>query len=112
MVERLIDAEIELLSFALDDHHFHLVGRFPDHNPRYFIGFAKQRAAYLLVQQCDLKAPIWAKRCKCVPFENRSHQVESVNYDLKHITQRAFYVWSFRDGVLAPQSVSESDGSR
>jgi len=99
MVSRLIEAKIELLSFALDDHHFHLVGRFCDHEPRRTIGLAKQRASYLLVQKFKLTAPIWAVRCRCLPIESRAHQVAAVNYDIKHAAKGAFFVWTFRDSV-------------
>ena len=97
MVQRFLDANIELLSLALDSHHFHLVARFPDRQPKKYIGFAKQRAAYLLIKQFDsLNAPIWAKGCRCLPIENRTHQVRSVNYDLDH-AERSAYTWSFRE---------------
>ena len=99
MVRRLIDAEIELLSYSLDDHHFHLVARFPEHNPRYYIGLAKQRAAYLLVNHFELIAPVWAKRCQCKPIVDRKHQIRSVNYDIGHEERGAFYVWCLRDPI-------------
>jgi hypothetical protein len=95
MVARLLDSRIELLSFALDDHHFHLVARFPDHRPRYYIGLAKQRASYLLVKEFGMEAPIWAKRCRCAPIENRRHQIASVHYDLDHAERGAHFVWCF-----------------
>jgi hypothetical protein len=96
MVQRMLAANIELLSLSLDDHHFHLVARFPDHQPKRFIGYAKQRAAHELVQRCELTAPVWAKGCRCLPVAARAHQVRSVNYDIEHGRDGAF-VWTFRD---------------
>ena len=96
MVERLLAARIELLSLSLDDHHFHLVARFPDHRPRKYVGLAKQRAAYLLVQRGELKAPVWGKRGLCLPITSRTHQVRSVNYDIDH-GRRGAFVWTFKD---------------
>lgn len=96
MVQRLLDANIELLSLALDDHHYHLVARFPDHNPRHFIGLAKLKATAQLKVRCGLSAPIWAKRCLCRPITSRAHQVRSVQYDAAHAARGA-YVWTFRD---------------
>jgi hypothetical protein len=98
MVRRLRQDSIELLSLAIDDRHFHLVGRFPDHHPRLAIGRAKQRAAALLIQRFpELSAPIWARRCRCLPIEDRKHQIAAVKYDLDHILESALFVWSFKD---------------
>ncbi len=42
MVRRLLQREVELLALAVNAYHFHLLGRFPDYRPRYYIGLAKQ----------------------------------------------------------------------
>jgi hypothetical protein len=35
---------------------------------------------------------LWATRCKCLPINNRGHQIEAVEYILKH-SRKGARVW-------------------
>jgi len=98
MAQRLMNTAVEVLSLSLDDHHFHLVARFPSHQPKLIIGRAKQYAARVLVCDFGLEAPVWAKGCRCLPISSRAHQVRSVKYDVSHARNGAF-VWTFRESA-------------
>ncbi len=96
MVRRLLQREVELLALAVNAYHFHLLGRFPDHRPRYYVGLAKQYAAYMLTRDQELKAPIWAKRCRCLPIADRKHQVNVYSYVLEHEEKGPCFLWNHR----------------
>lgn len=85
MVSRLRQEGIEVILACFDDHHWHGLARFPDHNVRHYVGLAKKHTSHLL-RQLDLMPPggIWAKRCKPIPISSRFHQLKVVSYILKH----------------------------
>jgi len=95
MVENLLGDGIELLVLALDDHHFHLLAKVTDRNPRHWIGRAKMHSSRLLSEQ-GLTGKVWAVRCRALPIEHREHQLRTYRYILKHREQGA-WVWSFKD---------------
>ncbi len=99
MVHRLLKLEIELLALTVNAYHFHLLGRFPDHRPRYYVGLAKQYASFLLTHADSLMAPVWAKRCRCLPIADRKHQTAVYQYILDHDDKGACYVWNYRMGA-------------
>jgi len=72
---------IELLALAVDDHHFHVLARFPDHEPRRWIGIAKKDSARAL-SDAELvpRGGVWAVRCRCLPVRNRAHQLAVYRY--------------------------------
>jgi REP element-mobilizing transposase RayT len=86
---------IESIAASLDDHHLHLLARFPDHNPRKWVGIAKKNAARAL---SDLgmvgQGGVWGKRSQCDPITSRAHQVAVFRYIQRHATQGAI-VWTF-----------------
>ena len=48
MVEKLQQDQIEVIAVAVDDHHFHVLARVPDHRPKHWIGRAKMNASFIL----------------------------------------------------------------
>ena len=100
MVQNLQRHDVVVLALCLDDHHFHLLARFPDRRPRWWIGRAKLHSSRLLVDR-GRASPIWAKRCRCLPITDRGHQVNTFQYISQH-ADRGAYVWTFRDALPSP----------
>lgn len=95
--ESLERDKIEHLAIAVDDHHYHVLARFPDRRPRHWIGLAKRRSALQLTQQgLAEKGGIWATKCRCLPITDRQHQLNCYHYILNHQNQRAA-IWNFKD---------------
>lgn len=93
VIEKLLEKGIEVVVASLDDHHLHLLARFPDHNPRHWLGMAKKNAAHLLRDgEGEGTGGIWAKRSKCEPVKHRKHQVNVVKYIIAH-GKRGAAVW-------------------
>jgi REP element-mobilizing transposase RayT len=84
---------VEVVSIAIDTHHFHLLARFPDHNPRHLIGIAKRTASTVL-KRLGLAVPggVWARRSLCKPIVDRAHQVNTAKYIVAHAAKGAT-VW-------------------
>jgi len=127
MVASLLRHGVELLALALDDHHFHLLARFPapaptDSDPwalriprrkdgkaqiaiaRHFVGIAKKDSARALSDAgLAPQGGIWGKRSRIQPIRDRSHQLNVFNYIAKHASRGAV-VWTFRhDRKVAEQ---------
>jgi hypothetical protein len=75
---------IELVAASLDDHHFHLLARFPDHRPRHWLGIAKKESSHFLGS-----GGLWAVRGKILPVRDRAHQVNVARYILSHASHGA-----------------------
>ncbi|TVQ59475.1 MAG: hypothetical protein EA379_10815 [Phycisphaerales bacterium] len=85
MVESLLRDGIELAALCVDDHHFHILARFPDRDPRRWIGMAKRRSARELSKRG--LAPlggVWAKRFRALPINDRDHARNTFRYILGH----------------------------
>jgi REP element-mobilizing transposase RayT len=95
MVSKLLADGIELVALSVDDHHFHLLARFPDHSPRRWVGRAKMHASMLL-RDWGLKGGVWARGCRALPVADRGHQVNANKYIVMHRRSGAA-VWTFRD---------------
>lgn len=96
MVEKLLTDEIEVIALSIDDHHFHLLARFRDHQPRHWVGRAKMHSSMLL-RGHGLPGGVWAVRSRALPIRDREHQINVFNYVVKHRGRNAA-VWTFRDG--------------
>lgn len=92
----LVRRGIDLIVLSIDRVHFHLLARFPDHNPRRWVGIAKKESSHYLKE--EKLAPVgglWAVRVECVPVADREHQLWVVPYILKH-GKKGAAVWYFR----------------
>ena len=102
IVESLRQNNVYILVASLDDHHLYLLGKFPEHNPRILLGWAKFHATkavkrYLKAHGSAVRFKlqlregegIWAKRSKAEPIRDRSHQVNTCGYIAKHGTRGA-----------------------
>ncbi|HEX2973304.1 MAG TPA: hypothetical protein VHP11_13295 [Tepidisphaeraceae bacterium] len=86
--------DMDAIIATLDDHHLHILARFPDHRPRHSLGLAKKEASRLLSdRRLQPSAGIWAKRSKCLPINDRPHQIEVVKYLLSHF-RRGAALWA------------------
>jgi REP element-mobilizing transposase RayT len=94
--EKLSRDGIEVLVAALNAKHLHLLARFPDHNPRHWIGRAKKHTSHIL-RQCGLRVDeggLWAKRSRAEPILDRRHQISTFRYIERHSKQGAS-IWKF-----------------
>jgi hypothetical protein len=83
--QSLCDDAVDVIIVSVDDHHYHILARFPDHRPRYWVGRAKGRAARALSHaQLLPEGGAWGKRCSCKPIKDRAHQLEAANYIRRH----------------------------
>ena len=95
MVGELAAEEIEVVVASVDDHHFHILAKFPNERPRHWIGRAKRRAS-LALQGDKPHARIWALRSRAEPVKDRAHQLNVFHYIRSH-GKRGAFVWTFRD---------------
>jgi REP element-mobilizing transposase RayT len=87
---------MDLIAASLDDHHLHLLARFPDHKPRKWVGIAKKNAARALSDRGLVsEGGVWGKRSQCDPIKNRAHQVAVFRYIERHERQDAA-IWTFK----------------
>jgi REP element-mobilizing transposase RayT len=91
IAEKLHSDGIEVLIVSVDALHVHVLGRFPDHKPRYSIGYAKKHAtqklkAHGLAVGLNLKLGegLWAKRSHPEAITDRAHQLNTFGYIFGH----------------------------
>ena len=88
---------IETLAVAVDEHHYHILARFPDHRARHWVGIAKKDSARALSESGLVpQGGVWAVRSRCLPIRDRAHQLNVFRYILRHVSQGAA-VWNYRD---------------
>jgi REP element-mobilizing transposase RayT len=95
-VEKLSLLDVQVIVASVDGNHLHLLGRFRDHRPMYWIGIAKKHASHVL-RQSNLRSAaggIWARYCRAEPIVDRRHQVNTFRYINAHATRGAA-VWRF-----------------
>ncbi len=84
---------IDVVIIAIDRIHWHVLAKFPDHNPRNWVGIAKKESsAYMKRESLAPAGGLWAVRCKCEPVKSRSHQIEVAEYLRKH-SRRGAVLW-------------------
>ena len=96
IAEKLHQDDMEVLILAVDAKHLHVLARFPDYNPRHWIGRAKKHASHS-VRQHGLRVEgggLWAKRSHPEPIADREHQLNAFGYILDHLKHGAT-VWRF-----------------
>jgi hypothetical protein len=93
IVDRLREKEIEVVIASLDATHLHVLVRFPDQNPRHWIGMSKKHASFECRSRfADYSGGLWAKRGHPEPITDRVHQVNVANYIRDHWLRGAV-VW-------------------
>ena len=85
LLKSLMKWNVELIALSVDAIHVHLLARFPQHDPRRFVGLAKKESSAFLPATDGLPTGgLWGARCQCEPIASRAHQVSTVHYILKH----------------------------
>lgn len=99
---------IEVAIGAVDDHHFHLLARFPDKHPRRWVGIAKKESSRTL-SSAGLVEPggVWATRTHCQPIRDRDHQLEVARYVSDH-AERGAALYRCPSPTPSPTSASAS----
>jgi hypothetical protein len=79
---------IEVIVIAVTAHHFHVLARFPDQEPRHWAGIAKKESARALCREA-LAVPggVWAVRIHCNPINDRPHQLQVLRHILDHAAE-------------------------
>jgi hypothetical protein len=97
MVELLMDQEIEVIAFALDSIHLHLLGRFPSVQVRPVVGRAKKHA-YFVLRDRGFVGRLWGEGTNVVPIKDCQHQLNVFGYIARHKDKGA-WVWTFKEGL-------------
>jgi REP element-mobilizing transposase RayT len=77
--------KLDPVAISVDDHHYHLLARFPDDDVRKWVGIAKSRSSRA-ISESGMAPPggVWALRNKVTPINDRAHQIAVARYILKH----------------------------
>lgn len=90
MAQALLFHNLDPLAIAVDHHHYHVLACFRDHKPRHWIGIAKSRSTRALSESDHAKpGGVWAVRSKCLPINDRDHQVAVFRYIVRHADKGA-----------------------
>ncbi|MBX3357916.1 MAG: hypothetical protein KF745_05765 [Phycisphaeraceae bacterium] len=85
--------QVEAVILAVTPHHFHVLARFTDSNPRRWIGLAKKDSARALSSAGLVPlGGVWATRSHCKPIVDREHQLNVARYIANHAQENAT-VW-------------------
>ena len=88
LVESLQRRHLEVIVASVTEIHFHLLARFPDHNPRHWLGVAKKESSHYAKQaKLGVEGGLWAVRTKDLPAKNRGHQVATAGYIYDHLSE-------------------------
>ncbi len=102
---------VEVIAVAVDGHHFHVLLRCPERDPRQWVARAKGRSARRLIRDGRRTGKVWGIRCAVKPIMDRRHQVTTFWYILRHAEQGAA-VWRVpKREEEAPESESGLDPS-
>src|SRR5665213_4521022 len=105
IVESLQRREFDVTVACTTDIHFHVLARFPDRNPRHWIGIAKKESSHHAHEfKLGVGGGLWAVRTKSLPVKSRGHQVNTAKYIYDHVEQGGA-VW-YKGFVLAPCAVA------
>ena len=85
LVASLQRRNIEIAAASVDRIHKHILARFPDHDPRRWVGIAKKESShYCKVSGHAPEGGLWGTRCECVPVKDESHRSNVIDYILDH----------------------------
>lgn len=106
LVERLVALRLVVAAAAVGREHVHLVLKCPPADVRHVVGLAKKHAWYVL-RDHGHSGLVWARRSRAEPIRDRHHQLNAVNYVLRHADDGAA-VWRYGDPI---EVGALSDGS-
>lgn len=102
LVESLERRNLDVATACVTDVHFHVLARFPDHNPRHWLGIAKKESSHY-AKEADLASlgGLWAVRTKSLPTNSRGHQLNTAKYIYDHRSEGGA-IW-YKGGVIPPR---------
>lgn len=101
---------IDAAAISVGRVHFHVLARFPSHNPRHFIGLAKKESSTYLKQRGQApQGGLWGERCECVPVSGLDHFWQAFKYILDHAKQGSA-VWKSPGRSLPDGTEIDLDG--
>jgi len=93
----------QVLCVSMSSTHAHVLAKMlPGPIPRQWLGMAKKHANFI-GKEHGWTGKLWAVRSKVIPVNDRSHQLNALNYIRDHIREGA-WVWDFQRGVIIPES--------
>jgi hypothetical protein len=108
LVESLQRRSFDVAVACVTDVHFHVLARFPDHNPRHWIGVAKKESShYAKETHLAPNGGLWAVRSKSLPARSRDHQLNAARYIFDHRLQGGA-VWC-KGAVILPTGQAKRD---
>jgi hypothetical protein len=85
LVASFLRRHMEVAVVSVDRVHIHLLARFPDHDPRRWVGIAKKESShYCKVTGHAPEGGLWGTRCECVPVRDAGHKNSAARYILDH----------------------------
>jgi hypothetical protein len=85
LIASLHRRNIEIAAASVDRIHKHVLARFPDHDPRRWIGIAKKESSHYCKESGHApEGGLWGTRCECVPINDEAHRLNVVDYILDH----------------------------
>lgn len=86
-----------VIAVATSGQHGHVLGKFAPATVRRHVGHGK-RHAFFALRNVGWSGFLWAKRCGVEPVNDRSHQLNALNYITRHRSSGA-YVWRWGDPI-------------
>src|SRR5689334_3448394 len=101
---------IEVASISVGKIHFHVLARFPNHDPRRYVGLAKKESAANLRRSGQVGwGGLWGEKSECIPIRGDAHLWKAFGYILDH-KQQGSAVWSDPKRQPPPDEFPDPDG--
>jgi len=86
-----------VLSICVGSNHTHVLTKLPNDRTlvKKLVGSWKQAASHRI--RLEIPGKVWASGCDPIPIRDRTHQIQTYRYILRHECEGA-WVWSFSDG--------------
>ena len=86
-----------VIAVGMSGRHGHILAKFVPRDVRRNVGHVKQHA-YFVLRDTGGDGFLWAKRCGVEPVESRSHQINALNYIVRH-REAGACVWRWGDPI-------------
>lgn len=109
IIDKLLSNHIATAVGSLEGIHCHLLCQCADHNPRHWVGLAKENASHL-VRQLELLplGGLWGKRSHPEPIEDAEHYENSLDYIRRHAARTAVVWEPFAASAAANDVIDQS----
>jgi hypothetical protein len=99
IVGKLLEKGLQVRVASLDGTHLHILARFPDHDPRHWLGIVKKHTSHRARTWPDYpEGGLWAKRGLPKPIVDEQHFRNVEAYIKKHVSKDAA-VWRRGDSL-------------